>query len=113
MSSILLVTTLFCFTIFTTPKTILNVVASLEINNEREGLRSPEMRLAYSVCNVLFTVNYSCNFYFYCCANKEIQSAAITLLSDWKEAAALLGKTQLILFCNLMDWSTWWVGGVQ
>ena len=71
MSSILLVTTLFCFTIFTTPKTILNVVASLEINNEREGLRSPEMRLAYSVCNVLFTVNYSCNFYFYCCANKD------------------------------------------
>ena len=103
MSSILLVTTLFCFTIFTTPKTILNVVASLEINNEREGLRSPEMRLAYSVCNVLFTVNYSCNFYFYCSANKEIKTATLALLSQWRVALTSFSRRKLNSL-NVLIW---------
>ena len=70
---------------FTTPKTVLNVISSLEINNDRESFLSLKWRIIYAVSNVVFTFNYSYNFYFYCCANKEIQNAALALLSDWRE----------------------------
>ena len=70
---------------FTTPKTVLNVISSLEINTDRESFSSPKWRIISAVSNVVFTFNYSYNFYFYCCANKEIQSAARSLLSDWRE----------------------------
>ena len=88
---------------FTTPKTILNVIASLEINNDTDGLSSLGGRISYAVCNVLFTVNYSSNFYFYCCANQEIKSAALTLLSGWRDRVTSFYRRKVNIL-NVLIW---------
>ena len=103
LSSILLVTTLFCFTIFTTPKTVLNVVAGFQINSERELLSRVGWRAVSGVCNVLFIVNYSCNFYFYCSANKEIKTATLALLSQWRVALTSFSRRKLNSL-NVLIW---------
>ena len=83
--SLLLVSTLLCFTVFTTPKTVINVITSF--NWLRDGVWSGDdtFRIITAVCNVFFNINYSCNFYFYCFANREIQTAFINLVKQCKE----------------------------
>ena len=88
---------------FTTPKTVLNVMASLQINNETESMSETEWRVVSGVCNVLFTINYSCNFYFYCGANKEIQTATLALISHWRESLSSFFSRKLNSL-NVLIW---------
>ena len=74
--SVLLVSTLVFYTIFTTPLTVVNAIASF---NLEAWYKVNNSRLISAVCNVFFTINYSFNFYFYCLANKEIRDAFISL----------------------------------
>ena len=80
--SILLVSTLLFYTIFTTPKTVVNVIAVFDLDGWAKVHNS---RLITAFCNFLFTINYSFNFYFYCLANKEIQGAFFSLFSLCKK----------------------------
>ena len=74
--SVLLVSTLLFYTIFTTPKTVVDAIGSFDVEC---WYKVHNYRLISALCNVFFTINYSCNFYFYCLANKEIRAAFISL----------------------------------
>ena len=76
--SILLVSTLLFYTIFTTPKTVVNLISLIDL----EGWYNvSNNRLISAICNAFFTMNYSFNFYFYCLANKEIRGAFFSLIT--------------------------------
>ena len=80
--SILLVSTLLFYTIFTTPKTVFNVLSLVDLDGVT---KIANYRLLSAICNVFFTINYSFNFYFYCLTNKDIREAFITLISICKK----------------------------
>ena len=68
--SLLLVSTLVFYTLLTTPKTFFNVIASFDLMEDWEKKGKQTFRFAYAISNVLFNINYSCNFYVYCLANR-------------------------------------------
>ena len=74
--SVVLVSTLLFYTIFTTPKTVVDAIGSFDVEC---WYKVYNYRLISALCNVFFTIKYSCNFYFYCLANKEIRAAFISL----------------------------------
>ena len=68
--SLLLVSTLVFYTLLTTPKTFFNVITSFDLMEDWEKKGKQTFRFAYAISNVLFNINYSCNFYVYCLANR-------------------------------------------
>lgn len=68
--SLLLVSTLVFYTLLTTPKTFFNVISSFDLMDDWNPKQTQTFRFAYAISNVLFNINYSCNFYVYCLANR-------------------------------------------
>ena len=68
--SLLLVSTLVFYTLLTTPKTFFNVISSFDLMEDWDKKATQTFRFAYAISNVLFNINYSCNFYVYCLANR-------------------------------------------
>ena len=68
--SLLLVSTLVFYTLLTTPKTFFNVISSFNLIDDENKKATQTFRFAYAISNVLFNINYSCNFYVYCLANR-------------------------------------------
>ena len=68
--SLLLVSTLVFYTLLTTPKTFFNVISIFDLMDDGNKKATQIFRFAYAVSNVLFNINYSCNFYVYCLANR-------------------------------------------
>ena len=101
LCSILLVSTLVCFTLLTTPKTVLNVMTSFNIKLEGKyrgdfSHCSATFRYVHAVSNVLFNINYSANFYFYCLANREIQAAFRSSVSWCAHGLATTFKSKCV-----------------
>ena len=69
--------TLVFYTLLTTPKTFFNVIASFDLMEDWEKKGKQTFRFAYAISNVLFNINYSCNFYVYCLANRYTSGLSI------------------------------------
>ena len=65
------------YTLLTTPKTFFNVIASFDLMEDWEKKGKQTFRFAYAISNVLFNINYSCNFYVYCLANRYTSGLSI------------------------------------
>ena len=77
----LLVCTLLSHTLLTTPYTVWSIISMVNAGlwTRSEGTS----RLLPAVANLLFSCNYSLNFYFYCLANRDIRKAVRAVVTSY------------------------------